>query len=96
MSTDTSELDEIKELVKENNQILKKLQSRARYAFVFSIIKYVVYIAIVIGLAAVMKPFVDQMLGVYASFGEGIDTVNEIKAGVPSGLNINSIRELFQ
>ena len=88
------ELIEIKKVVEENNKILRKIQSGNRWVIVLGFVKWVVYIGIVIGVYAVLQPYINQMIGLYAGIQESADTLSEMKSKTQS-IDINSLKELF-
>ena len=88
------ELIEIKKVVEENNKILRKIQSGNRWVIILGFVKWVVYIGIVIGVYAVLQPYINQMIGLYTGIQESADTLSEMKSKTQS-IDINSLKELF-
>lgn len=68
MDLETSqELRRLRELVEENNKMLKHMQSRARWAIFFSSLKWVVFVGIAIGSYFVVQPYIDQTMKLYGA-----------------------------
>ncbi len=87
MSTDKSEFEELKEIVLENNRILRNLESKARLATIFGVIKWFVYIGIVIGLFAFMKPIYEQLLETYSGIKESTEIIMDGKTAANDRLD---------
>jgi hypothetical protein len=84
-----SMLQEILELSRENNRLLRSMQRRAVWG---GIIKFVLYIALFIGLpiwlyATYFSPIMNQMLEVYSAVGG---------AGNEAELQINGLKETLE
>ena len=84
------ELADIKEMVEENNQMLRKLQTRARIGTTIRLIKWTVFILIALGVYSVAQPFIEQVSGAYSSIQESAATINEIKENI-TGIDITNI-----
>ena len=89
------ELFEIKEIVKENNKILRKLERERRFNLILSFVKWGVYIAILIGTYSILRPFIDQMLNTYGLIQESAGTISDLK-NQTQGIDINSLKELLK
>jgi hypothetical protein len=89
-----TQIAEIKEMVKENNKILKKIQAGNRWVIIMGFAKWIVYIAILVGTYAVLQPYLNQMIGLYSGIQESADTLSDIKSQT-QGIDINSLKELL-
>jgi len=89
-----TQIAEIKEMVKENNKILKKIQTGNRWVIIMGFAKWIVYIAILVGTYAVLQPYLNQMIGLYSGIQESADTLSDIKSQT-QGIDINSLKELL-
>lgn len=84
---DGNELSQLKEQVRENNRILKGLQARARWATTASIIKWVVYIAIIFGTYYYIQPYLEQLQTAYQQVQNAAETVEDIRIKANTGLS---------
>ena len=85
MSTENKELREIREMVKENNRMLRKIQTRFRWATFGTILKWTIYIGIAVGSWYYLQPFVDQMRETVNSLQEAGGAVKELKNSAELG-----------
>jgi hypothetical protein len=86
--TTESDISEIKEIVEENNKMLKRLQTRARIASTINIVKWVVIIAVALGVYTFIQPFLSQVGETYSSIRDSAKTIQELKEKVPSTPNL--------
>ncbi len=63
-------LDETVELSRENNQMLRRMQSRLRLANFFSWLKWLIIIGTTIGAYYYLQPYLDQVLKMYSIVSE--------------------------
>ncbi|MFT5179597.1 MAG: hypothetical protein ACI9GH_000139 [Candidatus Paceibacteria bacterium] len=84
MDTD-KEILKLQETVKENNRMLKKIQSRMRWVAFSSIIKWVIYIGIAVGSWYYIQPFVDQLRATISSVQEAGGAVTDLKNSAELG-----------
>jgi polyferredoxin len=87
----TDDYQKLFEMVKENNRILRKMQSRARWSNFASILKWVIIIAVLIGAFVFAKPFFIEIKDLYldltsGNFGQNIgqNAVEGATGGVQS------------
>lgn len=67
MDLETSQqIRKLTELVEENNKILRNMQSKARWATFFSIMKWLVFIGFAVGSYFVIQPYLDEVLKLYS------------------------------
>lgn len=78
MDTD-KEIRDIKEMVRENNRILKKMQSRFRWATIGTVVKWIIYLGILFGTWYYLQPFFDQMKETFISIQEAGGAVSGLK-----------------
>jgi hypothetical protein len=90
-----AELADIKAKLAENTRILKKLESSHRWTLIVSLVKWLVYIGIIIGTYAILQPYLEQMLNVYSGIQDSAETFSDIKAKT-SGFDFNSILDLLK
>jgi len=96
MSTyDSSEFEELKELVKENHKILKSLQKKARLATAFSVIRWSIVIAIAIGLFTVLQPVIQNIMDAYHALMGNLSSLNHAKDSVTGVVDIPGILQIF-
>lgn len=87
-------MDEIYNLVKENNRMLKSMR---RSAFIGGVLKFIFWIVILVVIPYFMytlyiKPIVDQIIPVAQQFQESADSVNATVSGLP---DFNALIERF-
>ena len=89
-----AEIAQIKRTVNENNKILKSIQSTHRWSMIIGVLKWVIYLGILIGAYSIIKPYLDQVISTYASIQESAGVMSDIRT---SGVNnFESLRELFR
>lgn len=82
---------ELQRVVKENNEILKKLQSRARWSSFVSFLKYFVYIAIIFGTYYYSKPYIESLQNAVSGIQ---DTTSKVQ-NVTNNINSSEIIDLL-
>lgn len=60
-------VEETKELVEENNKILKSMRRNARFGALARIVYWIVILGIGVGAFYYVKPYVEQLMKVYES-----------------------------
>lgn len=96
MSTYTDEdFKELKDIVMENNSILRKLRRKANLAATFTIIRWLIIIGLAIGAFALLQPVWNSFWQTYNSVAEGISTINEAKDSV-TGISIQEVLEAIK
>jgi len=90
------EISEIRELVEENHQILKKLHNRVRLQLIVSIVKWVIIIAITFGIYTFIQPMLEQLLNTYLSIADSAASIADIKNSLPTtGFDLKNLLEIF-
>lgn len=82
--TDRELLEEIYERQEEDRKLLKGMRNRIRFQNFLGIMKWIIYIAIAVGLYTYLQPFFDSILDTYKSLQDSAQTVAEIKAKFPA------------
>jgi uncharacterized membrane protein YukC len=92
MSTyDDQDCQELKELVEENHKILKSLQKKARWATVFTVVRWSIAIAIAIGLFTILQPIIENLVTAYNVLLEGVSSLNETRDSISGVIDIPEI-----
>jgi hypothetical protein len=82
------DLDEIKEMMVENNKMVRRLHNAYRISYTVSIIKWVIIIGFTLGTFYYIQPYLENMLKLYGSINSltggvenngGIDILNALK-----------------
>ncbi len=85
-------MEELLELTKENNKILKKLLSSLRWSRAMRIFYWVIIIGIALGAYYYVQPYIEGLIGAYQSIGAGMQSLNEtlgtVNQGVSTGLDV--------
>lgn len=71
-------LEETLTLSKENNKMLRKMYSIARWARVARIIYWLVLVGASIGAFYYVQPYLEQLLSVYTGIQDGVQKVNTL------------------
>jgi ABC-type iron transport system FetAB permease component len=80
MAIDTEkELFEIKKIVKENNEILHRLQRKSRWATFFTIVRWIIIAFIAFGVYTFVQPIVQTFITGYGTIVESANQIKEIK-----------------
>lgn len=96
MSTYTdSDIEELRDLVKENNKILLKLKRRSDASAVFTFVKWVVVIGVAVGAFTFVQPYLEHILNTYESISEGVSSINEAKDSV-SDLSLGEFIKIIE
>ena len=74
-------LRDIAEQVAENNKILRKLRSKARWGTVIHALYWIVIIGLSVGSYYFIQPYMDQLLKVYSGLGADVGTVKSVAGG---------------
>jgi hypothetical protein len=82
------DLDEIKEMMVENNKMIRRLHNAYRISYAVSIIKWVIIIGFTLGTFYYIQPYLENILKLYGSINSltggvenngGIDILNALK-----------------
>ena len=66
MDPETRQLfQKLTDLAEENNKILHKMQSRARWTMFFSTMKWILFVGVLVGSYFAVAPYLDQTVSVY-------------------------------
>ncbi|NCS99127.1 hypothetical protein GW764_02985 [Candidatus Parcubacteria bacterium] len=96
MSTyNDSDFQELKELVEENHKILKGLQRKAKWATVFTFVKWGIAVAIAIGLFTILQPIFENIVGAYDTLVDGLRELNQAREAVSGSVDISRLIEIF-
>ena len=92
--TDRELLEEIHEMLAENTRTVQKIHSRGRWSAIFAVIKWVVYIGLLVGSYYYIQKNLGSVINLYTGIQENQDTLNEIKAKT-SSLDVKSMLDLL-
>lgn len=73
------EIQRLKEIVKENNRILKKIQSKMRWATAWTIVKLVIYIGLAVGAWYYLEPIYEETMEAFRSVQEAGGAVTDLR-----------------
>lgn len=96
MSTyDNDEFEELKELVEENNKILRGLQRKAKWVTVFAIVKWSIVIAIAVGLFTILQPILQNLMDAYGVLMDNLSSLSDARESVSSSIDLSRLAEIF-
>ncbi len=90
-----AQLAEIKRTVEENNKLLKKIYAAGRWSIILGFVKWVVYIALIVGSYALLQPYLTQMMDTYAGIQESAGALSDIKNQTQE-INFDALKEYFK
>ena len=61
------EIEELKEVTKDNNRLLRGIHARARITMIFNIIKWAIIIGVSVGAFYYIQPFLETLMKTYSS-----------------------------
>ena len=71
MDLETSQLiRRLTDITEENNKILHKMQSQARWTMFFGTMKWILFAGLTIGSYFVVQPYLDQIMKLYSAIQE--------------------------
>ncbi len=79
-------MEELLELTKENNKILKKLLSSLRLSRAMRIIYWVIIVGVALGAYYYVQPYVEGLISTYNSIGAGVNSLNNTLGSVNDGI----------
>ena len=68
-------------LAEENNAILRKMQSRARWGRVMKGVYWIIILAVSFGAYIAVKPYMEQLKKLYGDIGSNLNQIEAIKQG---------------
>jgi hypothetical protein len=80
-----TELAEMRDLIKENHRMIRRLYKSTRISFIFSTLKWIIIIGVTIGAFVYIQPLFENLLKTYSSVG-----------GLGSGPNGESMMDLWK
>lgn len=89
-------IDELFELTKENNKILRKMRSSQKWASITRLFYWLVIIGISIGAYYYVEPYLKQVLSLYSQSKATLDKVQNLGNSLPDVSNINGILDQFK
>lgn len=89
------DFQELKELVEENHKILKGLQKKARWATVFTIVRWSLAIAIAIGLFTILQPIFQNLMSAYSVLIDNLQSLNEARESVSASIDVTRLLDIF-
>jgi hypothetical protein len=72
------DIDKLIELTEENNRLIKTLITDLRWRQLYSLVKWVIIIAIVFGTYAYLQPYLNKTLEMYKQI-QGVDPASFLK-----------------
>ena len=76
--SDIEKIDELYEMVKENNKILRSMRSSMRWSAIFKTLYWVVIIGIAVGGYYFIQPYVQSVVNAYNGISADIKTVANV------------------
>ncbi len=92
--TDRELLEAIYEKVEASERTVHKIHSRGRWAAIFGLIKWVVYIGLLVGTYYYIQNNLSSVLNLYTGMQENNEAINEFKAKT-SSLDMQSVLDLL-
>lgn len=83
-------IDELFELTKENNKILRKLRSSQRWASITRLLYWLVIIGLSVGAYYYVEPYLKQMMNVYSQGVTTLDKIQNFGSSLPGLNNVDS------
>lgn len=80
-----TDLEETREIVERNHEILKSIESTMFWRRVFSIVYWVLIIGIAIGLFYFLDPYIDRLFDTYSQVIEQFNAIPDIGAESTNG-----------
>ena len=90
---ENKKLEEVYELVKENNSMLKKVRRVQKNAMLIRVLYWFVIVAIALGAFYYIKPYMENLISVYTNTA---DTFNNLEQNIPDVGNINELLKQIQ
>ncbi len=88
-------IDELFELTKENNKLLRKMRSSQKWASITRLLYWIVIIGVSIGAYYYVEPYLKQIINVYSQGVTTLDKVQNFSNSLPGVSNINGILDQF-
>jgi hypothetical protein len=85
------ELEEIKQLTKENNKMLHSIQRRARVGVIMRVIYWTVILGAAVGAFYFVQPYIDEVTNTY----KGIKSTQEKATDFTKNFSWGSIQDYF-
>lgn len=85
--TEYDTIDELLELVKENNRILRSMHRKQVFGQIMTFLYWMVIIGVAGWAYYYTKPYLDQYIDMYQNIMRSIKTVEEAGASLPSDVN---------
>lgn len=89
-----TEFKDLREIVLENNKILKRMQRNARFGRFFSLLKWAIYITLIVLSVRYIQPYLEQLQTTYSNIQETAGEVNEFKANAST--NFGEFMDFFK
>ncbi len=89
-------LEENFHLLKENNEMLRKMLRMQRWAQIYRVLYWFVILAISFGAVYFIRPYLDSLLGYYGSMSESVDSVKKVGSSVPDLKHIQDLLNQIQ
>ena len=91
---DQSQFEELFEMVKENNEMLREQSRTSRLQSLGKVIKLVAILALVIGAIVFLRPYLQNAKKIYDSVQQNIESISETAQSV--GENKDQATEFFE
>ncbi len=89
-------IDDLFELTKENNKILRKLRSSQKWASITRLLYWAVIIGISVGAYYYLQPYLQKIMNAYSQSMSTLDKVQNFGNSLPDVSNINGILDQFK
>jgi len=76
-------LEDLNELVRENNKLLKKMHRASVWGRIFRLVYWVIIIGVMLGTYYYLQPFVDGLLTAYQTLISGVESIQDVGSSLP-------------
>ena len=90
------DLEQLLDLCKENNKILRGIQRSARVGTFFRVVYWMLIIGSLVGSYYYIQPYIDQLLRIYNQVGATVNDIKGTTGKVPDLSNFNLPPEILK
>jgi len=90
-----AEIAQIKQMVEENNKLLKKIHAAGRWSMILGFVKWAVYIGLIVGSYALLQPYLTQMMETYTGIQESAGALSDLKSQT-QGINFDVLNQFLK
>ena len=88
------EIENLKKIVGNNNKLLKKIDKRMKYAAIAGYVRLVIYIGLLVGAFALLRPYYEKGVEVYENISRNTEKVAEFQD--KATINFGEIIDFFR